>query len=166
ELEDPRVFDFFDAITLDDGERPIECLLEYYEGKRERERLLRAFVREGAGADGKVRFLSDPREHDIPQKNAGCPDYEGLPLDRYLSIFELPNPMHRIWSDGRWNKLTLAHGCYWKKCSFCDVTLDYIGRYDANPADLVVDRMVEVMEQTGQSGFHFVDEAAPPAVDR
>ena len=38
--------------------------------------------------------------------------------------------MHRLWSDGRWNKLTVAHGCYWKKCSFCDVSLDYIGRYD------------------------------------
>jgi hypothetical protein len=37
------------------------------------------------------------------------------------------NPMHRLWSDGRWNKLTVAHGCYWKKCSFCDVGLDYIG---------------------------------------
>ena len=38
--------------------------------------------------------------------------------------------MHRLWSDGRWNKLTIAHGCYWKKCTFCDITLDYIARYD------------------------------------
>jgi hypothetical protein len=45
------------------------------------------------------------------------------------------NPMHRLWSDGRWNKLTVAHGCYWKKCSFCDVSLDYIGRYDAATRD-------------------------------
>jgi len=72
--------------------------------------------------------------------------------------------MHRIWSDGRWNKLTLAHGCYWRKCSFCDVSLDYIARYDANPADLIVDRMVKIASETGQTGFHFVDEAAPPAV--
>jgi radical SAM superfamily enzyme YgiQ (UPF0313 family) len=172
ELADPRVFDFFDAITLDDGERPMELLLEYFAGKRAAKNLLRTFMREGGNGEKgdeaapRVVFHSDAREHDIPQKSAGCPDYEGLPLDRYLSIFELPNPMHRIWSDGRWNKLTLAHGCYWKKCSFCDVTLDYIGRYDANPADLLVDRMVEIMAQTGQSGFHFVDEAAPPAVLR
>jgi radical SAM superfamily enzyme YgiQ (UPF0313 family) len=166
ELAEPRVFDFFDAITLDDGERPMELLLEHFAGKRAAKNLLRTFMREGEGSAARVVFHSDPREHDIPQKNAGTPDYEGLPLDRYLSIFELPNPMHRIWSDGRWNKLTLAHGCYWKKCSFCDVTLDYIGRYDANPADLLVDRMVEIMAQTGQSGFHFVDEAAPPAVLR
>ena len=49
--------------------------------------------------------------------------------------------MHRLWSDGRWNKLTVAHGCYWKKCSFCDVSLDYIGRYDAAGAELLVDRI-------------------------
>jgi hypothetical protein len=104
--------------------------------------------------------------HDIPQKDVGAPDYSGLPLDRYLSILEMLNPMHRIWSDGRWNKLTLAHGCYWKKCSFCDVTLDYIGRYDPSPADQLVDRMVEVARATGERGFHFVDEAAPPATLR
>jgi tRNA A37 methylthiotransferase MiaB len=74
------------------------------------------------------------------------------------------NPMHRIWSDGRWNKLTLAHGCYWKKCNFCDVSLDYINRYDPSSADRIVDRMQEMIAETGQSGFHFVDEAAPPAL--
>jgi radical SAM superfamily enzyme YgiQ (UPF0313 family) len=72
------------------------------------------------------------------------------------------NPMHRLWSDGRWNKLTVAHGCYWKKCSFCDVTLDYISRYETASAALLVDRIEAIVAQTGQTGFHFVDEAAPP----
>jgi hypothetical protein len=166
ELAETRVFDWFDAVTLDDGERPILCLLDYFAGTRKAENLLRTFLRVGEGTSARVVYFSDPREHDIPQKNAGTPSYDGLPLDRYLSIFELPNPMHRIWSDGRWNKLTLAHGCYWKKCSFCDVSLDYISRYDANPADLIVDRMVAIIVETGQTGFHFVDEAAPPAVLR
>jgi radical SAM superfamily enzyme YgiQ (UPF0313 family) len=51
------------------------------------------------------------------------------------------NPMHRLWSDGRWNKVLVAHGCYWKKCSFCDITLDYIGRYDQTATDVLVDRI-------------------------
>jgi hypothetical protein len=76
------------------------------------------------------------------------------------------NPMHRLWSDGRWNKLTIAHGCYWKQCTFCDVTLDYIARYDRAPADLLVDRIEALIAETGQTGFHFVDEAAPPAALR
>jgi hypothetical protein len=73
------------------------------------------------------------------------------------------NPMHRLWSDGRWNKLTVAHGCYWKKCSFCDIGLDYIKRYEPAPATLLVDRIDALLEETKESGFHFVDEAAPPS---
>ena len=71
--------------------------------------------------------------------------------------------MHRLWSDGRWNKITLAHGCYWKKCSFCDVSLDYIGRYDKPGTDIVIQRIRSLIEETDETGFHLVDEAAPPA---
>jgi hypothetical protein len=70
--------------------------------------------------------------------------------------------MHRIWSDGRWNKITIAHGCYWAKCSFCDISLDYIGKYDDAGADITVQRIQTLIAETGQTGFHFVDEAAPP----
>lgn len=159
ELTDARIFDYVDAITLDDGERPLLSLLEHYAGKRDESQLLRTFVRK----KDRVELLSSPGEHDIPFKDSGTPTYDGLPLGKYLSILELLNPMHRIWSDARWNKITLAHGCYWKKCNFCDVTLDYIGRYDPAGADLIVDRMEALIGETGQTGFHLVDEAAPPA---
>jgi len=76
---------------------------------------------------------------------------------------EMLNPMHRFWSDGRWNKITLAHGCYWKKCSFCDVSLDYIGRYDEPATDLIMKRIRALIAETGETGFHLVDEAAPPS---
>ncbi|MDR3606416.1 MAG: radical SAM protein [Oligoflexia bacterium] len=164
ELKEKRVFAYFDYITLDDGERPLLAILDAIRAEKTggaaTDELLRTFVLR----DGQVRLISSPKLHDIPHRATGTPVYDGLPLDRYLSIFEMLNPMHRIWSDGRWNKLTLAHGCYWKKCNFCDVTLDYIGRYDAASADLLVDRIVAIQSETGQSGFHFVDEAAPPAV--
>ena len=167
ELKDPRVFRYLDAIPLDDGERPFLRLLDFFAGKIPATALCRTFTlsRDEAGVETVV-YRNDPSAHDIPQRDVGTPTYDGLRLDSYLSILEFLNPMHRIWSDGRWNKLTLAHGCYWKKCSFCDVTLDYIGRYEANPADLLIDRMVEITRETGQSGFHFVDEAAPPAILR
>ncbi len=74
--------------------------------------------------------------------------------------------MHRMWSDGRWNKLTMAHGCYWGKCTFCDISLDYIKIYEPIAANLLCDRIEEMIAQTGQNGFHFVDEAAPPALMR
>jgi hypothetical protein len=51
------------------------------------------------------------------------------------------------------------------KCTFCD-TLDYIKIYEPVAASLLCDRMEQMMEQTGENGFHYVDEAAPPALMR
>lgn len=162
-LKDPRVFEFVDFICLDDGERPFMTLLEYFDGQREIDDLVRTyFLAEDENGEQYVHYNENAELHDIPQTDVGTPIYDGLPLGEYLSLCEMLNPMHRIWSDGRWNKLTIAHGCYWRKCSFCDVTLDYIDRYDAAGADILVDRIEELIEETGQTGFHFVDEAAPP----
>ena len=158
ELAEPRVFDDFDFVTLDSGERPLLALLEHLGGARPRERLVRSFVRDG----GAVRYI-DCGEPDIPFAEVGTATWDGLPSDDYLSLLDMLNPMHRLWSDGRWNKLTVAHGCYWKKCSFCDVSLDYISRYETANAGVLVDRIERIVAETGQRGFHFVDEAAPPA---
>ena len=156
-LGEPRLFDFVDYVTLDAGERPLLALLEHLRSGRSRERLVRTFARD----DGKVRYFSFP-EPDIPFDEVGTPTWDGLPLGSYLSLLDMLNPMHRLWSDGRWNKLTVAQGCYWKKCSFCDVTLDYISRYEAASAKVMVDRIEAVVAETGETGFHFVDEASPP----
>jgi radical SAM superfamily enzyme YgiQ (UPF0313 family) len=157
ELAEPRVFDNIDFITLDAGERPLLALVEHLRGQRGASRLVRCFTR----VDGEVRYTHFP-EADVPFEDVGTPTWDGLPLDRYLSLLDMLNPMHRLWSDGRWNKLTVAHGCYWKKCSFCDVSLDYISRYDAASAATLADRIETIVAETGQTGFHFVDEAAPP----
>jgi hypothetical protein len=161
-IQEPRVFDYVDFITLDDGERPLTCLLEHLDGERGLDQLKRTF----ALVDGKVTYLNGAKNTDIPFSQTGTPDYSGLPLNKYLSVIEIANPMHRLWSDGRWNKLTMAHGCYWKKCSFCDVTLDYIKNYEPVSANIICDRIEELIAQTGETGFHFVDEAAPPALMR
>ncbi|QEE51380.1 radical SAM protein [Flavobacterium alkalisoli] len=161
-LSDGRVMEFFDFITLDDGEAPVECLVEYLEDKRSLNELKRTF----ALVDGKVTYIDNSACRDYKQSEVGTPDYSDLLLDDYISVIEIVNPMHRMWSDGRWNKLTMAHGCYWGKCTFCDISLDYIKIYEPVAAKLLVDRMEELVAQTGQNGFHFVDEAAPPALMR
>ena len=159
ELAEPRVFDYFDYVSLDDGERPLLALLEHLRGDRPQSQLVRTFVRSGESQS--VEYMNSG-EPDIPFAEVGTPTWDGLPISDYLSTLDMLNPMHRLWSDGRWNKLTVAHGCYWKKCSFCDVTLDYIGRYEAVAASTLVDRIEAIVQETGQTGFHFVDEAAPP----
>lgn len=159
-ISDERVFSYFDFITLDDGETPIRLVLEYLQGQRQQQHLKRTFMLWG----GVVSYMNSAEEKDVPQREVGVPDYSDLKLDKYLSVIELLNPMHRMWSDGRWNKLTLAHGCYWGKCSFCDISLDYIARYEPVTASVLCDRISQMVEQTGESGFHFVDEAAPPSL--
>ena len=160
ELSDARIFDYVDFITLDSGERPLLALLEHIGGKRSTERLVRTFIR---NSSNQVQYLNW-QELDVPFEEVGTATWDGLPLDSYLSLLDMLNPMHRLWSDGRWNKLTVAHGCYWKKCSFCDVSLDYISRYETASASLLVDRIEQIVQETGQTGFHFVDEAAPPKI--
>ena len=159
-LSDPKVFEFFHFITLDDGEAPLEQLLQYVNGHIGTDALKRTFYLEG----DRVVFVDDFRVKDYKQADLGTPDYSGLKLDQYINAIEVANPMHRLWSDGRWNKLTMAHGCYWGKCTFCDVSLDYISRYEPATATLICDRMETLMAATGETGFHFVDEAAPPSL--
>ena len=159
-LSDARVFEFYDFITLDDGEAPIEILIDHINGKKEVHDLKRCFTL----LNGELTYINGSIYPDYKQHQLGTPDYDGLLLDQYISVIELVNPMHSLWSDGRWNKLTMAHGCYWGKCTFCDISLDYIKTYEPATASLLVDRMETLIAQTGQNGFHFVDEAAPPSL--
>lgn len=161
-LSDPRVFEFFHFITLDDGEAPIEQLLAHIDKRIPATELKRTFLLD----QGAVRFVNNQACTDYRQGQVGTPDYSDFLLDAYISAIEIMNPMHSLWSDGRWNKLTMAHGCYWGKCTFCDISLDYIRLYEPVTASLLCDRMEELIAQTGMNGFHFVDEAAPPALMR
>ncbi|MFP3590878.1 B12-binding domain-containing radical SAM protein [Chryseobacterium sp. SIMBA_038] len=162
EIKDQRVFEFFDFITLDDGELPIELLHENINIEVETAEFKRTFLIENQ----EVTYKNNSKRHDYKQADIGTPDYTDLQLDKYISVIEIANPMHSLWSDGRWNKLTMAHGCYWGKCTFCDISLDYIKIYEPISAKILVDRMEELIATTSETGFHFVDEAAPPALMR
>ncbi len=150
EVEEARLWDCVDALTYDDGEGPLLALLEYRDG----------------GADRRHRTRTAEGLHDraVARTPFVCaPDYGDLDLDLYLDTVDTLNPAHRLWSDGRWNKITVAHGCYWKRCSFCDVSLDYIGHYEQAATSHLADEIERLVRDTGRTGFHFVDEAAPPA---
>lgn len=164
EVKDPRVFEFFDFITLDDGEVPLELLYENvcHFKQSDEPQYKRTFLIENQ----EVVYKNNSKKHDYKQAEIGTPDYTDLKLDQYISVIEIANPMHSLWSDGRWNKLTMAHGCYWGKCTFCDISLDYIRIYEPISAKILVDRMENLIRTTGETGFHFVDEAAPPALMR
>ncbi|MFM2360144.1 MAG: hypothetical protein RLY16_2137 [Bacteroidota bacterium] len=163
-LSDPRVFEFFHYITLDDGEAPLENLIQHIQQPEQYPitHLKRTFLLEA----GQVVYRNNTACADYKQGQVGTPDYSDLLLHQYISAIEVMNPMHSLWSDGRWLKLTMAHGCYWAKCTFCDISLDYIKNYEPLTAGIICDRMETMIAQTGQRGFHFVDEAAPPSLMR
>ncbi|MGY5353669.1 B12-binding domain-containing radical SAM protein [Wenyingzhuangia sp. IMCC45467] len=161
-LSDPRIFEYIDFISLDDGESPLLRITEYITGKIGVEELERTYILQ----NNKVVYANKTPNTIFHHKNLPAPSYVGLPHHKYLSFLDVMNPMHRMWSDGRWNKLTISHGCYWKQCSFCDVTLDYIGNYENTTADDLVNKIEKIIAETGVTGFHFVDEAAPPKMLR
>lgn len=161
-LEDPRIFEFVDFISLDDGEGPLLKIVNFLKGEIDIDQLERTFVFE----KGKVVYKNKIPNTIFHHKNLPAPNYSGLPFDKYVSFLDVVNPMHRMWTDARWNKLTISHGCYWKQCSFCDVNLDYIGNYQNTTAEDLVDKIEKIVEDTGIKGFHFVDEAAPPKMLR
>lgn len=156
-ISDKRIFQYVDYLLYDDGELPLLRLCEHKQGVIGKESLVRTLWLD----DDKIKGSCDSAEN-ISAENDYTPDFIGLPMDKYFSMSETLNPMHRLWTNGKWNKMVMAHGCYWAKCAFCDTSLDYIKRYKAPDAKRFVDKMEEVMRQTGESGFHFVDEALPP----
>ncbi len=162
QLEDARVFKYVDFISLDDGEAPLLRITEFLSEQIEVDQLERTYILES----GRVVYKNNLPNTIFHHKNLPAPSYVGLPHDKYLSFLDVMNPMHRLWSDGKWNKLTISHGCYWKQCTFCDVNLDYIGNYQNTTADDLVAKIQKIVSETGTTGFHFVDEAAPPKMLR
>lgn len=157
-LTDVRIFKYVDYITLDDGEGPVLKLIQFLNKDIEQNQLERTFLLQ----NGKVFYQNKFPNTIFHHNDMPAPTYVGLLQNNYLSFLDVMNPMHRLWSDGRWNKLTVSHGCYWKQCNFCDVNLDYIGNYQNTTAEKLVDKIEKLVEETGFTGFHFVDEAAPP----
>ena len=161
-LSDPRIFEFVDFITLDDGEGPLLKIVRFIDGNSNSNELERTYVLENEQVVYKNKIPNTIFHH----KNLPAPNYSGLPFHKYVSFLDVVNPMHRMWTDARWNKLTISHGCYWKQCSFCDVNLDYIGNYQNTTAEDLVNKIEKIVKDTGITGFHFVDEAAPPKMLR
>jgi radical SAM superfamily enzyme YgiQ (UPF0313 family) len=89
------------------------------------------------------------------------PDFAGVDFSRYVRMVEGTNPMHALWSDTKWLKARLAHGCYWRRCAFCDTSLEYIARFAPSSPEALFRHLQEQSRSSGQHGIHFVDEAMP-----
>lgn len=155
ELTDVGIFSYIDALVYDSGFLPLQRLADC--------RPKSQWVRTACCEHGTVVHYMDSVD-DPPHRTLPPPTFDGLDLTEYFGVFEVLNPVMRLWSDGRWNRLVLAQGCCWRRCAFCDTSLDYVGRYDPADAATICDWVERLIEETGSSEFHFVDEALPPTL--
>lgn len=163
---------YCDAICYDRGYASYKTLLELLKktnGKAPSEKIykLRQFISQ---PDGSVTVLEpaqaskDDIAFEKEMTSSIIPDFSDIDFDLYPRLIDDKNPMHRLWSDGAWIKVYMAHGCYWHKCAFCDVTLDYVCGYQPSNIKKLYEGILEQCRQKGCYGIHFVDEAMPPAM--
>ncbi len=174
EVKDIRVFDYADYIVLDDGEAALLQIIDNMQA--DDTGLPQSNTNNNLPTntlfllDGKIHFVEPSCPKDVSQKSSeeSCvnrdyfPDYSDTIMNDYVSLIDMPNPMSRLWNDGRWNKIMLCRGCYYAKCAFCDTSLSYVKNFQNFSTEQIITTMNIVMQQTKSSGFHFVDEASPP----
>lgn len=78
-------------------------MVNYLDGNIGIDQLERTFVLE----NNKVAYKNKIPNTIYHHKNLPAPNYSGLPYNKYVSFLDVVNPMHRMWTDARWNKLTI-----------------------------------------------------------
>jgi hypothetical protein len=118
--------------------------------------------------DEKRVFIECKRELEYGNLEAEAirttfPNYCTVDFSSYLRIVDSENPMHRLWSDTPWLKYSLAHGCYWRRCTFCDTELEYVADFSRSDIPMLMTALEKASSRNGLFGIHFVDEAMPMA---
>ena len=139
----PSVWQLIDSAVVFDGEVALLRLAEALAGDGELSRVPNLIYRDGA----RVRV----NERKEPEKiaNLPLPDFDGLPLDRYLAPrLVLP--------------LLTARGCYFGKCAFCNVGYGEPESFSQLRAEHLAEQMMALHERYGARHIFFSDEAVTP----
>lgn len=137
--------DYFDFVTIGDGELSLIELCEHLDGRRPLtgvsnlvyyDRIRNEVVSSGFSC---LNILMDDLAY------ADFSDYD-------MSLYLNPEPTFGI---------QLSKGCYWGKCSFCDYHYGQQG-YHPKRIDRIIDELRYYVETYGATKFIFVDECIPP----
>jgi len=145
----PRIFELFDSAVVFDGEAPLLQLTQALENDGDLAEVPNLIYNDGwrEGAIGSIRV----NERKTPEKitEVPPPDFDGLPLDRYLAPhLALP--------------LLTARGCYFGKCAFCNVGYGEPESFSQLRAEQLADQMLALHETYGVRHIFFSDEAITP----
>ena len=163
--KDKALAKYIDAISFDRGYGSYYALFNAdFEKDRSSLYKMRLFIQNEKDIDviEPLDFEKAAVDFEEEKTVSLVPDYTGIDFSLYPRLVDDTNSMHRLWSDGTWMKAYLAHGCYWHKCAFCDVTLDYVCAYKMTNVKNLYACLYEQSKKSGVRGVHFVDEACPP----
>ena len=166
ETNEPSLAKYCDAICYDRGYASYKDLLNQSPAKNNPIFKLRQFTQNGIvpPLDESSQDYEQSLAYEKEVTSSLIPDFSDIDFSQYPRLIDDTNPMHRLWSDGSWIKAYMAHGCYWHKCAFCDVTLDYVKGYCPTNVSKLYQGLLAQCKEKGVYGIHFVDEAMPPAM--
>lgn len=146
-----RLFDYADAIGLQEGEKTLEQLLPLLAaGTHDPERfaIIPNLMLKGSLPGSVVQ--GSALTFDLA--DAETPDYSDLKLDSYLAPDRL-----LLYSPTR--------GCYWNKCSFCSYGFNQSGRhaYREIPVERAVADLKAMTQRFGATNFYLSADVLSPA---
>ncbi len=142
----PALFSLIDSAIVFDGELPLLRLTEALGGKGDLSGVPNLIYKAG---DQILVNPASPLPHQRHGETGSSPDFDGLPLDRYLAP-ELVLP------------LITAHGCYHGQCAFCNVGYGGGKGFYPLPVEQVLDQIGTLRQKYGVRHIFFSDEAIPP----
>jgi len=139
--ENHTLFALVDSFIVFEGEHALLGLIEQLEGNKDYSKVPNLIYKEGSQIHVNKPF------HIEDINSLPTPDYDGFPLDRYLS------PKRVLPLQG-------SRGCYWRKCTFCNLHVDNL-RFRMRNLDLVLEDMERLKEKYGAEYMFFSDECMP-----
>jgi anaerobic magnesium-protoporphyrin IX monomethyl ester cyclase len=139
--ENHTLFGLVDSFIVFEGEHALLGLIEQLNGKKDFGKVPNLIYRDG----NQIRINKPFHVEDI--NSLPTPDYDGFPLDQYLS------PMRVLPLQG-------SRGCYWRKCTFCNLHVDNL-RFRLRNLDLVLEDMAKLKEKYDTGYMFFSDECMP-----
>ncbi len=135
------LFKLVDSFIVFEGEHALLRLIEQIDGKNDYSKVPNLVYKDGEH----IRVNEPFHIEDI--NSLPTPDYDGFPLDKYLS------PMSVLPLQG-------SRGCYWRKCTFCNLHVDNL-KFRLRNLDLVLEDMETLKSKYGAKYMFFSDECMP-----
>jgi radical SAM superfamily enzyme YgiQ (UPF0313 family) len=147
-MERPAFKDFFDSMIVFEGEEPLYQLILSLKEKRGFESVPNLIFYSGG------HWVSSERMTRAGLNEIACPDFDGLPLDRYV-VAQQKNQIALTYQTSR--------ECSWNKCVYCvDLPLPKFG-YRERDVDLIIGDIKRLTQRYKMSFLEISNAAISPS---